>query len=105
MRALTRILVVVVGLTGPALGWPQFPESERTGVIQAVELDNSSLIISGLRYRVPLDAHIEIGGTFGALQLLQDGMKVRFVCRVLSGVEREIVRLETLPDQTAIEQA
>ena len=42
---------------------------------------------------------------FGALQLMQVGMKVRFECRVISGTEREIVFLETLPPGTVIEEA
>jgi hypothetical protein len=105
MRAFVASLVVLVGLVGPALGWAQFPESERSGVVQAVELDSSSLIISGTRYRVALDAHVEIDGTYGAYSMLHPGTKVRFVCKVVSGEEREIVEIQTLPSSTALEEA
>ena len=105
MRAFVASLVVLVGLMGPALGWSQFPESERTGVVQAVELDSSSLIISGTRYRVALDAHVEIDGTYGAYSMLRPGTKVRFVCEVVSGEERVIVEIQTLPSSTALEEA
>lgn len=105
MRVLAVSLVVLVGLMGPALGWSQFPESERTGVIQKVELDSSSLIISGTRYRVALDAHVEIDGTYGAYSMLSPGTKVRFICQVISGEEREIVEIQTLPSSTVIEEA
>ncbi|TDJ38626.1 MAG: hypothetical protein E2O54_12775 [Gammaproteobacteria bacterium] len=104
MRALVVSLVVLVGLTGPALGWGQFPESERTGIVQVVELDSSSLIISGTRYRVALDAHVEINGTYGAYSMLSPGTKVRFICLVVSGEEREIVEIQTLPSSTVIEE-
>ena len=73
MRKLIALVVVTLGLTGPTVGWSQFAYSERTGVIHQVELETSSLIISGYRYRVPLDAVVEIDGTFGALQLLEQG--------------------------------
>ena len=105
MRALTASLVVVVGLMGPGLGWSQFPASESTGVVQAVELDTSSLIISGYRYRVALDARVEIDGTYGAYSMLSPGTKVRFICLVISGEEREIVELETLPPGTVLEES
>ncbi len=105
MRALAISLIVLAGLTGPVLGWPQYAETDRTGVIEEVELASSSLIISGTRYRVPLDAHVEINGTYGAFSLLHKNMKVRFVCRLISDEEREIVRLETLPADWVIEQA
>ncbi|MHC5112587.1 MAG: hypothetical protein ACYTHJ_22235, partial [Planctomycetota bacterium] len=97
MRRLTVLFITLATLVGPAAGWSQYATSQREGVIQALELDRSSVIISGLRYRVPLDAEIEVNGSFGALQLLYKGAKVKFECRVISGTEREIVWLETLP--------
>lgn len=105
MRALVASLVVLVGLMGPAFGWSQFPETERTGMVQAVELESSSLIISGYRYRVALDAHVEIDGTYGAYSMLRPGYKVRFIYKVISGVEREIVELQTLPSSAVLEEA
>ena len=105
MRRLMVLFVTLLSLAVPTVGWSQHATSQREGVVQALELDRSSVIISGLRYRVPLDAQIEINGSFGALQLLTKGAKVRFECRIISGSEREIVRLETLPATAVIEQA
>ena len=105
MHRLAVSLIVVAGLMGPAFSWSQFPESERSGVIEEVELASSSLIVSGTRYRVALDAKVEINGTYGAFSLLSRGMKVRFVCRLISDQEREIVQLETLPSGFVLEQA
>lgn len=105
MRALAVSLIVAAGLMGPALSWSQFPESDRSGVIEEVELASSSLVVSGMRYRVALDAHVQIDGTYGAFSLLRKGMKVRFVCRLISTEEREIVELETLPPGFVLEEA
>ena len=105
MRALVLSLSVLAAFVGPALGWSQYAESDRTGVIEEVELASSSLIISGIRYRVALDAHVEINGTYGAFSLLHKGMKVRFVYQLITAEEREIVQLESLPSSTVLEEA
>ena len=105
MRALAVSLIVLAGLIGPVLGWSQYAETDRTGVIHKVELGAQSVIISGMRYRVAIDAHVEIDGTYGAFSMLREGMRVRFVCTLISPEEREIVRLETLPAGFVLEDA
>ena len=105
MRVLAASLIVLAGLMGPALSWSQFAETDRTGVIDKVELASQSVIVSGTRYRVAIDAQVEIDGTYGAFSMLTRGMKVRFVCKLISADEREIVQLETLPSGFVLEEA
>ncbi len=74
-----------------------YPESTGVGVIETVELEKSSIIVNGLRFRVALDADVTINGTFGALQMLTAGMLVRYRYLVISPTERQIIELETRP--------
>ncbi len=98
-RACTvAVLACVIGSAHATnyFGEPMY-EMVGYGVVSQVELETSSLIISGLRYQVLLDARIDIDGSFGAYSLLRPGSPVRFEYRTSAwGTTREITKLETI---------
>lgn len=94
------LLVLLLGMAGPVIAQERvtgFAEETRYGVIEKVELDRGTILIGGLRYRMAIDANVEINGTYGAYSMLQPGMKVVFTYLWISANEREIFRLETVP--------
>ena len=103
MRALVINLCLAIGVLGSSVCWAQHMEAQSEGRIETVDIPANTLMVSGLNYRVPVDANVQINGTFGAFTLLQRGMKVRFTYRTISRTEREIISLEQLPDSTVIQ--
>jgi hypothetical protein len=73
----------------------------KAGVIESLEMDTSSIIIGGLRYQVPLDARIEIHGTYGAFTMLEPGMNAVFTYRIIDDHHREITALRTVTTLSA----
>lgn len=80
------------------------PLAEDAGVIQKLDLDAQTLVIDGLRYRMALEAEVEIGGSFGAFTMLEPGMRVYFEYRRVSSSERIITLLRELPAEVELEQ-
>ncbi len=108
MKRIATILfagVLLLGGTGHAAQSLSAPETSRTGTIQKLNFGTNSMIVDGYRYYVAPDVHVEIRGTFGAFTMLQTGMKVYMVYRLISGTEREIVEIKQLPDNTVLEEA
>ena len=107
MKSIAMILfasVLLLGGTGHAAQSLSVPEMSNTGTIQELNFGSNSMIIDGYRYYVAPDVHVEIRGTFGAFTMLQTGMKVYMVYRVISGTERELVEIRQLPDNTVLEK-
>lgn len=107
MKRIATILfagVLLFGGTGHAAQSLSAPEMSNTGTIQKLNFGTNSMIIDGYRYYVAPDVHVEIRGTFGAFTMLQTGMKVYMVYRLISGTEREIVEIKQLPDNTVLEE-
>ena len=73
-----------------------YPQATKAGVIEKLEIESSSIIIDGLRYQVPMDAHIEIHGSFGAFTMLEPGMNAVFTFLVIDAHHREIRELHTV---------
>jgi hypothetical protein len=92
-RAALLVLLVVAGPPGFA----GYAERDGIGPIEEVDLDGQTLIVNGLRFRVALDAHVTIQGSFGSLSMLQKGMLIRYEYLVISPTEREITWIETRP--------
>jgi len=82
-----------------------YPETEGIGYIEKVELDTSTLIVNGLRFRVATDAKVTIDGTFGAFTMLSEGMLIRYNFLQISPTEREIFEVETRPKGEAFESS
>ena len=81
------------------------PQKSLTGTIQELNFAQNSMILSGTSYYAAPDVNVEIRGTFGAFTMLQTGMKVYIVYRLISGTQRELVEIKQLPDNTALEEA
>ena len=81
-----------------------YPTATQYGVVQELDFNRSEMIVSGTRYRVAIDAHVEIGGSFGAFTLLRPGMKIRYAFLVISPSEREIVEVLEIPPDAPMEQ-
>jgi hypothetical protein len=82
-----------------------YPEKEGIGYIESIDLDTSTLIVNGLRFRVATDAEVSIDGSFGAFTMLQEGMLIRYDFWQISPTEREIFQMETRPKGEAFESS
>ncbi len=91
-------------LSAPLAAAQDAPIVQEEGEIQNLDIPNNNLVISGVVYKVALDAKIEIGGSYGAYTLLQPGMKVDFSYRMFDRDTREIFELSQLPDSYVLEQ-
>ena len=84
---------------------PEFaPEKEKTGTIQSLDIGANNMIVDGNRYRMAPDVTVEIRGGHGAFTMLHVGMKIFMVYRVINPSDREVVRVEQLPDNYQLEE-
>ena len=88
---------------GPAWAQSDVIERESRGVIHEIYRDINQLVIDGVRYRVAIDASVDIRGVRSTFALLRTDMKVAFVYRVFEDA-REIFQIEQLPDNTVLEE-
>ncbi len=110
MRRIARFLIVSVLLLSSthlvhAASSYDAPQKSTTGTIQELNFAQNSMILSGFTYYAALDVNVEIRGTFGAFTMLQTGMKVYIVYRLISGTQRELVEIRQLPDNMTLEEA
>jgi hypothetical protein len=80
------------------------PEKERYGIIQELDFGANTMIFEGYRYRMAPELTVEIRGTYGAFTMLQPGMKAKVTYRLNSPSDREVVRIEQLPDNYPLER-
>jgi hypothetical protein len=102
------LLVILIGLSQAGMAASLSflaPEKEKTGTIQQLDFGANQMIVDGYRYRVAVDVQVEIRGSYGAFTMLQEGMKINMVYRVISESEREIITVEQLPDNSNLEGA
>jgi len=81
------------------------PQKQMDGTIQALDFGANTMIFEGIRYRMAPDVEVEIRGSYGAFTMLQEGMKALVTYRVVSASDREVVRIEQLPDNMNLEGA
>lgn len=81
----------------------QAPVLTHQGTIDGIDLETNSVIISGMRFEVPLDAPVTIRGGAGAFTLLQEGMKAQVVYYEYPDT-RVAISLDQLPDNLEIQQ-
>lgn len=81
---------------------PALEEAE--GVVRGLDFENNVAVIDGLSYFMPVDAQVEIRGTYGAFTLLERGMKVSFSYYRISDSRREIVKLVQLSDNRRMDE-
>ena len=94
MKVLMTVLISVAALGVGAAPGDQYPLVNTRGYIQEVRFESHSVLVSGTRYDVALDAEIEINGTYGALTLLVPGMAAEFTYEELSPTSRRIVAMK-----------
>ena len=100
------LLVVVSGFSAAASSLSiTAPEKEMEGTIQQLDFGANTMIFEGFRFRMAPELKVEIRGTHGAFTMLREGMKALVTYRVLSASEREVTRIEQLPDNTRLEGA
>jgi hypothetical protein len=106
MTGLLRTLLCLLlwlPLTGVSQVDDRYPLAEDAGVIQELDFASSTLIIDGMRYSVPVDVQVEIGGSYGAFTMLETGMRVRYEYLLVSPSVRRIVLIQELPDEVELE--
>ncbi len=84
-------LLVCLLMSGQA--WAQeynAPEAEGEGEIQALDFGTYDTIINGTQYAVNPNVRVEIGGSYGAFTMLEEGMLVEFTFLQFSDGRREI---------------
>ena len=104
------LAIALSGLAQFAVAEPYQIESE--GVVQEVDLANSTVTITGYGYEVDPGARIRVAGNVSSVAALDEGMKVRFVYKVYEGLDAQIqatadrqvlIEVEQLPDSTVVE--
>lgn len=105
-RRTLKALVALTGLwlTVAALPAPAAPVDTGVGVIEEINLGTQEMIVSGLSYRVAIDANVEIDGSYGAFTMLRKGMQIEFDYEKHSSTERVITRIQHIPDRYSIDQ-
>jgi hypothetical protein len=78
--------------------------TEEAGVIQSLDLGQSTLVIDGLRYRLAPDVQVSIAGSYGAPSMLSQSMRVRFRYWRETASDRVIVALEQLPGSVRMDE-
>lgn len=105
-----RTLKTLAATTGLWLALAALPASAAApadtgvGVIEEINLASQEMIVSGLSYRVALDAQVEIDGSYGAFTMLRQGMQIEFDFEKHSSTERVITRIQHIPDRFSIEE-
>lgn len=74
------------------------------GYLDDLADDRSSLIIEGIRYLPAPDIVVQVGGSVGALSMLQSGMKVLYRYRRSTDGPRELMEVRQIPPATSIEE-
>ena len=109
--SLRMALGIALGLAaGPLAAEVYLLDAE--GTVQEVDVGESTVIITGFRYRAGPDADIEVAGRSSSLAGLAAGMKVRFAYEMRDGIDAQvaddamsrIIELEQLPDSYQLEE-
>lgn len=104
IRYLVLALLLVSFVTPGAFAEETAPQRTKAGIIQEIDLADSSLVVSGMRYEVAFDANVEIRGSYGAFSMLATGMQIQFTYLVYSESRRTIIEIKQIPDNFSIEQ-
>ena len=74
-----------------------FGEMAQEGHIESVDYGTNTIVISGTRYAVAIDARVEVAGSYGALTMLQPGMNVAFMYDYYTDRSRVVTQISELP--------
>ncbi len=84
---------LLLATAGAAHSQQALPVAEGQGVIQALDFEKYTVLVSGSQFDVSQTVHVEIAGSYGAFTMLKTGMKVRFNFLLHPGGRREITRM------------
>jgi hypothetical protein len=99
------LAVLLTGAVNTAFAAQGNAQSSRTGTIQQLDFAAGSMILDGYRYNSTAEIQVEIGGSYGAFTMLQVGMKVQVLYRLVSSTQRDLLEVVQIPDNVAIEEA
>ena len=89
------LLLLCLPLTAQASG--SYGLAAHSGRVEVLDFASSTMIVAGLRYRVAVDAKVEIAGSYGSFTMLRIGMPIYYEYQVVSPTERRIVLIRELP--------
>ena len=68
------------------------------GSVETLDATKNTMVVGGVLYDVAPDAHVQLGGSYGALTLMTPGMNVKIMMkRYLDTGRREIIDIQELP--------
>ena len=98
------LLLIILGGNVQAAEY-NAPQGDRTGTIQAIDIGNSEVKISGRRYKVSQTVSVEIAGSYGAFTMLKQDMNVAFTYQRLDNGVLEILSMRELMPGDFFEEA
>ncbi len=108
MRFVKLLMVLVVSgclwSQATAQTGAEYPIGSHAGVIESLDFGDSTMVVSGLLYEVPVDVQVEIGGSYGAFTMLTPGMRIRFDYLSVSPSERRMVKIQELPAEVQLDE-
>jgi hypothetical protein len=96
MRAVVAVLLFATSVAATAAE-PVAGNIERQGTIHELDYGTNTVVISGTRYTVAIDANVEIAGSYGAFTMLKTGMAVAFTFDRYADDARVISEIKELP--------
>ena len=102
MRKVLAVLLMLL----PSLGLAVDREGEGQyieGVVQAIDLPKSQMLVQGYRFWVPHTTPVSIAGSYGAFTMLKSGMRVAFTFRTHDDGIREVLELEEVVSDRELE--
>lgn len=72
------------------------------GVVQKIDIVNSSIIISGFEFVIAQGAPVQIAGSTSSIAGLLPGMKVSYFAEPIAQAQDRILAIEQLPDNFPI---
>jgi len=108
MQRITRAVVLAGAIAiAPAVSADdgEFRIESWQGSVESLDATKNTMVVGGVLYDVAPDAHVELGGSYGALTLMTPGMNVKIMMkRYLDTGRREIIDIQELPPGVVPEQ-
>jgi hypothetical protein len=99
-RAVRAVVLTGVIAVAPVAGADEgdFRVESWQGPVESLDAGKNTMVVGGVAYDVAPDAHVSLGGSYGALTLMTPGMNVKIMMkRYLDTGRREIIDIQELP--------
>lgn len=100
LRTGLSVLLMASAFSALAVEPGREPVREAEGTVQELRFAENQMIVNGMQYKVSPTTKFSVRGSYGAFQMLHEGMKVKFTYKMHSNEFLEITELEQLPDNT-----